>query len=77
MNSAATSAFARPMLLLAEQELTIQIGEVDRVHVNDVDVTKSQQSHIFQQLASQSTGTDQQDAAVVSSRKSSRSGAGS
>jgi len=38
-------------ILLAEEELTVEVGDVDRVHVDDMDILESRESEIFQYLA--------------------------
>mmetsp|Transcript_34937 Transcript_34937/g.88023 ORF Transcript_34937/g.88023 Transcript_34937/m.88023 type:complete len:524 (+) Transcript_34937:51-1622(+) len=49
----------------AEQELSVEVGDVDGVHVNDVDVRKAGEREVLQQLAAQAARADHQHAAVL------------
>mmetsp|Transcript_8351 Transcript_8351/g.28061 ORF Transcript_8351/g.28061 Transcript_8351/m.28061 type:complete len:361 (+) Transcript_8351:690-1772(+) len=43
---------------LSEQELTVQVGDLNRVHIDHVDVEKAKEGEIFQQLASQPSSSN-------------------
>lgn len=48
-----------------EKELSIKIGDVNRVHVDDIYVSESGQGEVFEELAAQATSSNDQDPAVV------------
>ena len=48
-----------------EQELAVQVGDVDGVHVDHVDAAAPGQRQVLEQLAAQAAGTDAQHPAVV------------
>ncbi len=48
-------------ILLPEEKLSIQICEFDYVHVDDVDVSESHQTAVFQDFAAQTAGPHDQD----------------
>ena len=48
-----------------EQKLTIQVGDVNRVHVNDVYVTKAGEGQVFEKLATKTSCAYDKDFAVV------------
>lgn len=50
---------------LAEEELAVEVGNVDRVHVDDVNVAKTSEGEILQDLASQSASSDDKHLALV------------
>ena len=52
-------------VLLTEQKLSVEVGEINGVHVNNGDVSESHQSQIFQELAAKTSGTDDQNIDVL------------
>ena len=46
---------------LAEEELPVQVGQVDRVHVDHVDVPEAHHGEVLEKLAAQTAGTDDED----------------
>ncbi len=44
----------------SEQKLAIQIGGINRVHINDVNVHKTHHRQILHDFAAEATGTDDQ-----------------
>mmetsp|Transcript_102123 Transcript_102123/g.288409 ORF Transcript_102123/g.288409 Transcript_102123/m.288409 type:complete len:208 (+) Transcript_102123:745-1368(+) len=50
---------------LPEQELTVQVRDVNRVHVYDVDVSETRESEVLQHLAAETTSTDHEDLALL------------
>ena len=52
-------------VLRAEEELTIEIGVVDRVQVDHRDVAEPSQHKVLDQLTSDASGTDDEDTLVV------------
>lgn len=55
-------------MILPEQELPIQIANVDRIHINDMNIFKSRESQIGKNLASQTTSPDAQNLALASQK---------
>ena len=53
--------FRSTHVLTAEQKLSVQVGHVDGVKVNNLDVAKSRQHKIFEELASNAPSTNNQD----------------
>ena len=51
-----------------EEELPVEVGHIDRVHVNHVDVAKPRQRQVFEQLAAQAASTHDQHAATEEAR---------
>jgi len=47
-------------VLVPEEELPVQVGHVDGVHVDDVDLPEAHQRQVLQQLAAQTAGPDHQ-----------------
>lgn len=45
--------FGSTNVALAEQELPVQVGHVDRVHINDVDVREAHVGEVLEQLTAQ------------------------
>jgi hypothetical protein len=43
---------------LPEEELAIEVGDVNGVHVDNVDVAKAGEGKVLQEFASQATGAD-------------------
>ena len=52
-------------VLVSKQELPVQVRQVDRVHVDHVDLIEAHQRQFGQQLAAQSAAADHQNAAFV------------
>lgn len=50
-------------MALPEEELAIEVGDVDSVHVNDMDVCKAQQGQVGQDLAAQPSSANDEDLA--------------
>jgi hypothetical protein len=48
-----------------EQELAVEVGDVDGVHIDHIDVHKPRQREVFQDLAAQAARADAQHAAVL------------
>jgi hypothetical protein len=48
----------------AEEELSVEVGDVDGVHVDDVYVAKACEGEVFEELAAETAGADDEDAAV-------------
>ena len=51
-----------------EEELPVQIGDVDGVHVNHIYVSKATQCQILQKLTAQASSSDAQDSYIVSEK---------
>lgn len=47
-----------PQRSTPEQELAVEVRDVDSVQIDHIDVAKARQSKVFQQLATQATGSD-------------------
>mgnify|MGYP007054560320 FL=1 len=47
-------------MLVSEEELTVQIAQIDRVQVDDVDFAESGEKEVLQQLAADSAGAYEQ-----------------
>ena len=47
-----------------EEELSVEVGDVDGVHINDVYVAKAGEGKVFEELAAETAGPDDEDAAV-------------
>lgn len=45
-------------MFLSEQELTVQVGQVNRVEIDNVNFAKACQDEIFQQFASNTASAD-------------------
>ena len=56
-----TNALALANVLPLEQKLPVQVADVNGVQINDIEVFKSGENEIFQQLASNTTRTDHKD----------------
>mmetsp|Transcript_3765 Transcript_3765/g.9487 ORF Transcript_3765/g.9487 Transcript_3765/m.9487 type:complete len:247 (+) Transcript_3765:1032-1772(+) len=54
-----------PHVRLAEEELPVQVGELDRVHVDDVKVEEAHHGQVLQKLAAQPSSPDDEDAQHV------------
>ena len=48
-------------MLVSEQELAIQVAEVDRIQVDDVNLAKAREDQILEELASDASSADHQD----------------
>ena len=46
---------------LTEEELAVQVRHVDRIHVDHVDQTKAREREVFEQLAAETTGANDED----------------
>ena len=53
-------------VLLSEQELPVQVGDVYRVHVDDVNHAEAHERQVLEQLAAESPGADDEHAQSVS-----------
>jgi hypothetical protein len=58
--------FAVADVMCAEEELSVEVGDIDGVHINDVYVTKAAEGEVFEKLAAETAGADDEDAAVFS-----------
>ncbi len=47
-------------MFLSKKELTIEVAEVDGVHVHDVDFAEAREDEILEEFTSNSSSTDQQ-----------------
>lgn len=52
-------------ILVSKQELSIQVGQVNRVHVDHVDLIEAHQRQFGQQFAAQAAAADHQNSADV------------
>jgi hypothetical protein len=52
-----------------EEELAVQVGDVDGVHVDHMDVLEAEQGEVLQDLAAQSTGTNDENLARVAEER--------
>lgn len=50
-------------ICLSEEELTVQVGEVDRVEVDDLDVSESDEDEVFEEFAADAAGADDEELA--------------
>ena len=50
-------------VLLPEEKLSIQVADVDGVHVDQVNVLEAHEGQVLQKLASQTSGPDDKDLA--------------
>lgn len=48
-------------VLEAEEELAVQVGEIDGVQVDDVDVAEAGEEEVLEQLAADTAGADEED----------------
>lgn len=53
-------------VLLVEQKLAVQVGEVDGVEVDDMDLAKAGEDEVLEQFASNATGADHEDSCLSS-----------
>jgi hypothetical protein len=51
-------------VLVAEQELAIEVAEVDRVKVYDVNLAKAGENEVLEEFASNAASSDHQDACL-------------
>lgn len=49
-------------MLVAEQELAVEVAEVDGVEVDDVDLAKAGEDQVLEELAADAPSSDHQDA---------------
>lgn len=49
-------------MLLAKEELTVEVAEVNGVQINDVDLAEAGEDKIFQKLAADASSADHQNA---------------
>ena len=52
-------------VLISEQELSVQIGGVDGIHVDNVDVLESTERQILQQVAAKTSSSNNQHLTLV------------
>ena len=57
---------SRTMDPIPEQELSVQVTNVDRVHVDDMDILEAHERQVRQNFASQSTRANDQNLALLS-----------
>ena len=50
---------------LPEQKLSIEVGQIYGVHVDDVDLAETHEGQVLEQFASQPTSADDEDAHVL------------
>lgn len=55
-----TSTTTHDVHILPKEKLAVEVGHVDGVHINDVNVAKASKSKILEELAAQATCTDTQ-----------------
>lgn len=48
-------------MLDTEEELAVQVGEIDGVQVDDVDVAEAGEEEVLEQLAADTAGADEED----------------
>ncbi len=53
-----------PNILLSEEELTIEIGDIDGVHVDDVDIIEAAKRKVGEDLAAETSGADDENLAL-------------
>ena len=51
-----------------EEKLAVQVGNVDRVHVDDMYIVKAAEGEVLENLASQSAGADDKYLALISEK---------
>lgn len=51
-------------VLVAEEELAVQVAEVDGVEIDDMDLAKAGQGEVLEQLAADSSSSDHQNAGL-------------
>lgn len=56
--------FAVADIVGAEEELSVEVGDVDGVHIDDVYVAKAGEGKVFEELTAETAGADDEDAAV-------------
>lgn len=49
-------------MLLAEEELPVQVAQIDCVEVDEVDLSETRQDEVLEQLASDAAGADHEHA---------------
>jgi len=53
---------------LPEQELTVEVGNIDGIHVNNMDVLEARQGQVGQNLATESTSSNDKDLDLISEK---------
>lgn len=48
-----------------EEELSVEVADIDRVHVNDVNVLEASQSEVGENLTTKATSADDKDLRLV------------
>ena len=56
---------SRIIQLIPEQKLAVEVGNVDGVHVDDMNVAKPRKCQILEQFAAETTSTNDKDLALV------------
>mmetsp|Transcript_8793 Transcript_8793/g.18943 ORF Transcript_8793/g.18943 Transcript_8793/m.18943 type:complete len:226 (-) Transcript_8793:63-740(-) len=51
-------------VMTPKQELSIQIAHIDGIQIDDFDVAKAAQGEVFEELASDAAGSDEEDATI-------------
>ena len=51
-------------MFVTEKKLSIEVAEVDGVQINDVDLAEAGENKVLQELATNSSGTDHQNAGL-------------
>jgi hypothetical protein len=57
----------------SEEELPVQVGQVDRVEVDNLDVSKADEDEVFEQFAADTAGADDEEFALSDAAVSFRS----
>lgn len=53
-------------MLMSEEELSVEVGQVNRVEVNDVNLAEAVKDQVFQQLASDTSSAHHEDSRLWS-----------
>lgn len=48
-------------VFLSEEKLTVEIGEINCIEVNDVNLTEPSEDEVFEELAANAAGADKED----------------
>lgn len=56
---------SRVKVALPKEELAVEVGDVDSVHVNYVDVAETRKGEVLEQFATQATSAHAQNSAVT------------
>lgn len=54
-------------VFVSEEKLPVEVTQVDGVEVDDVDVTKTEEDDVFEEFATDATGTDHEDSRLQAS----------